>query len=766
MGRLPLAEAMLKLTSAAALAAAVLAAAAPADAAPYEAFIDIENLDDLDDLLTAGQITAETHEVLYALLERGVSLDRADRAELYSLPNLTYSDVDAILEYRKLNGFVADPADLVVAGVLTEEKLLAISAFLIIEDRERGRYEPHGMVQVATRASQVDDTVPPMMLRARVRAGKELSAGLAAVLTRRRIGDVTWDPNRDALIADPAGAQAHLPKAYVRYRSDKLDAIAGTYRIGFGERLTFDTASDYTPNGIYTDDQLNRSYDLARDCSLSTGELADSPCPGLMETRDYVTPDYTWSDGLRGVAVGSEHIELGAGRLQAFAWGSYQHRGIYQYEIANREACADPRNDVDAACSAPDVYVRPDGDPLTATAEHAYQTLPEMFAESLVGGNLTYFAARRDFVGVTAYGATTSWLPDTPEDVRLDTQEWSRWPIGGRFGAIGAQLGIGRGIYDVFAEITHSFDRMPDGPGAVDGGGGPAAVLRVSRNLKKNEIELSARYFDADFVNPYSGALAAPDEVEGQRARGEHGARLKVTRTIGQLTLRVQGDLWRRLVAIERQVGDTDVFVDDYDYVPAGELLARVDIESSKILRWGASVQYTDKGLGEGQLTDDAGNILPACFVTFVEDDLQGEPLGCIGERIATRLRTRYAPQRSWHVLAQLAHDFMPSAESVDGMTNVTRDVHNLRATVNGVWRPDDRLRLEGRLRYSDDDAAEADSLERTLHVMAAAGYRVRPRDQLRLRADVRFWLDTRTSTEFRNPSPELWLGAEYQAKF
>ncbi len=763
---------MLKLTSAAVLAAVLVAAARPAAAAPYEAFIDIENLDDLDDLLTAGQITPETYEVLYALLERGVSLDRAERAELYSLPNLTYGEVDAILEYRKLNGFVADPADLVAAGVLSEEKLLAITAFLLLEDRERGRYDPHGMVQVATRASQVDDTMPPMMLRARVRAGKELSAGLAAVLTRRRIGDVTWDPNRDALIADPAGAQAHLPKAYVRYQSDKLDAIAGTYRIGFGERLTFDTASDYTPNGIYTDDQLNRSYDLSRECSISRGELAESPCPGLMETRDYVTPDYSWSDGLRGIAVGSEHIDLGAGRLQAFAWGSYQHRGIYQYEIANREACSDPRNDLDPACSAPDVYVRPDGDPLASTAEHAYQTLPEMFAESLVGGNLTYFAARRDFVGLTAYGATTSWLPDTPEDVRLDTQEWSRWPIGGRFGAIGAQLGIGRGIYDVFAEITHSFDRMPDGPGAVDGGGGPAAVLRVTRNLKKNEIEVSARYFDANFVNPYSGALAAPDELEGHRGRGEHGARAKVTRTIGQLTLRVQGDLWRRLVPIEIPIGE-QVFAPSYEYMMGGELLVRVDIDSSKILRWGATVQYSDKGIGEAVRyvddpsdPDDVPILIPDCYSVIVEDNLIGEPIGCIGERLATRLRVRYAPQRTWHVLAQLSHNYLPSGELVEGSMEETRQQHDLTATVKGIWRPDARLRLESRLAFKDYDVADNSAYERTLHVMAASGYRLRAKDQLRVRADVRFWLDDRTSTGFRNPSPELWLGAEYQVKF
>lgn len=771
---LPVAEAMLKLSSSAALAAVVLSlvAVAPAAAAPYEAFIDIETLEDLDDLLATGQITTETYDALYTLMERGVRLDTATRAELYSLPNLTYEEVDAILEYRELNGFIRAPEDLVVAGVLTDEKLLAIAAFLIIQERGGGRYQPHGHVHVGTRAAQNDSDLPSGFLRARVRAGKELTAGLGAVLTRRRIGEVTWDPNRDALIADAAGPQLHLPKAFVRYRGDKMDAIAGTYRIGFGERLTFDTATDYTPNGIYLDDQITRDYDLSRECSLSTGELAGSPCPGLMEERDYVTPDYGWSDGLRGIAVGTEHIELGAGRLQAFAWGSYQHRGIYQYEIANTEACPDPRNDVDGACKAPVVLVRPEGgDPLASTAAHAYQTLPEMFAESLVGANLTYFAARRDFVGVTGYGATTQWLPDTPASVRLDTQEWSRWPIGGRYGAIGAQVGIGRGIFDIFGEVTHSFDRMPDGPGPIDGGGGPAAVLRVTRNQKENELELSARYFDADFVNPYSGALAAADELEGHRGRGEHGVRAKLTRKLEQVGLRLRGDLWRRLVSVERELAD-DIFVDDYEYVLAAELLARADVTVSKILRYGGSVQLTDKGLGEPQrftpptMANPMGTPIPPCYEIFIEDGQAGEPATCTGRRLATRLHARYAPSRDWHVLLQLAHNALDSGEeSVPGSGDGTLR-HDLGASVKGIWRPDARLRLESRIKFEDYDVADNTAYERTVHAMASAVYRTRAKDQLRVRADLRLWLDDRTSTQYRDPSPEVWLGAEYQAKF
>ena len=752
---------MLKRTLATSTLAAslVAAAATPARAIPYEAFIDIETEDDLDDLLASGQIEVDTHEALRVLLDRGVVLDTATREELYSLPNLTYADVDAILEYRKLNGFIADPIDLVVAGALTEEKLLAISSFLVVGRRAASKYEPHGFVRVFTRGTQADRTVPPVGARVRVRAGKELTAGLAATLTRHRVGEVTWDPNRDAFLADERAPRAHVPKAFVRLRQDKLDLIAGTYRIGFGERLTFDTATDYTPNGIYLDDQLSRDYDLSRDCVESTGELAASPCAGDLR-YEYVTPDFSWSEGLRGVAAGTEQIPLGEGRLQAYGWASYQHRSIYQYEIANRAAgvCDDPRDDGNAACAAPDVYVRPGGDPLAPTPEYSYQTLPEMFAESLVGGNVTYFAARRDFIGVTAYGATTQWLADTPADVRLDTQEWSRWPIGGRHGAVGTSLGVGRGIYDVFAEVTHSFDRIPAGDGPIDGGGGPAAILRATRNQKKNELELTLRYYAPDFVNPYAGSIAAPDEIEGQRARGEHGARVRYTGKHGAVRLRVGVDAWRTLVPIIEQVAPS-VFEDDFVYVARGDVFVRTDFDASEQLRWGVWLQATDKGLDRGAPRDTMGMEIAECYEVLFTDGEIGEPITCTGRRFVTTLRARFMPQRRLTLYAQARHALMSDSRGDDQRQDVS-------GLATALWKPDDRLRLRGRLAYLDEDIADDGYLETSLESSLEVGYRLRAKDQLRVRADAKFWLDDRASTAARTPSPELWITADYEAKF
>lgn len=127
----------LGLVSVVSVVAALLASAGPsvAHATPYEVFIDVGSEDDLYDLVATQQISDETFEILRTLLARGVDLDRATREELYSLPNLTYDDVDAILAFRKAQGYVGDPAGLVAAGALTDGKLLSIAAFLIERSR-------------------------------------------------------------------------------------------------------------------------------------------------------------------------------------------------------------------------------------------------------------------------------------------------------------------------------------------------------------------------------------------------------------------------------------------------------------------------------------------------------------------------------------------------------------------------------------------------------------------------------------------------------
>ncbi len=717
---------------------------APAHATPYEAFIDVETEDDLYDLLAASQISSETFEILRTLLARGVDLDSADRDAIYSLPNLTYDDVDAILAYRATEGFVGDPAALVGAGALTEQKLLAIAPFLVVRSRDRGANRPRGWIKLSTRAANGDDRVPAMGVRARVMVGRRLTAGLAGSLTRLRIGAPVWDPNRDGLIADAAALRPNLPKLYVRYHGDELEMIAGSYRIGFGQRLTFDNSSDYTPNGIYFDDQLSRDDTLARRCRTSTGELAGSPCTTDLH---YITPDFRWSEGLRGVAAGVDHLAAGTGYVQAYVWGSYAARSLYQYELVNRAICADPRNDGDPNCAAPPVFVRPAGDPLTATAEHTYQTLPDVYAEALVGGNLTFHARRRDYVGVTAYGATKQWLIDTPDGVQLDTQEWSKVPTGNRFGAIGVNVGAGRGVWDYFGEATYSFDEIPKDskPGSpITGGGGPAVILRTTRTVRHREFELSARYYDPNFVNPYAGPIAAADELEGQRARGEHGVRARYTGTHGGLTIHTVVDLWRALANTEAS--------SVYEYVPRLDLDVRGDLAGTERLRYGLGVHYQNKDLGRSSSNQ--------CYEIVFQDDQNGEPVACTGSKLSTIGHVRWTPDRKTTLIAQLQHAVLDDTHTP---TSARQDVV---AVATASYRARPGVRLRARVRYRNEDVTDNMYLEESLATFVDAAIKLRKKDQLQVRADLVLWLDDRANTKLRQPSPEVWLGASYQAAF
>jgi hypothetical protein len=715
--------------------AVVVAAAAPARANPYEAFIDVETEDDLVDLLAARQITEETYETLLALLNRGVDLERANREELYSLPNLTYPEVDAILAFRKEEGFIGDPAKLVASGVLSEDKLLAISAFLILTDELRSPYQPHGWVRAITRAAIADSQVPPIGIRARVTSGKDLTAGLVATMTRLRLGDVVYDPNRDALLADPEGVQFHVPKAYLRYETDNLVAIAGTYRAGFGQRLVFDNSSDYTPNGIYLDDQLFYDSELSKECKQSiTGAEAPPTCDAdRLDT--YVTPDFGWREALMGIAAGAKHIDLGPGYVQAYGWASYQPRSIYQYELVDGARCVDPRDDDDPACAAPGVNRRPDGGILDPASRYSFQTLPNVFGEAVAGANVAYFADRRNYIGATGYGANETVLVD---GIELDTQEWSRIPNGGRFGAAGANFAVGRQWLDVFGEAAYSFDRMEDGLGPSDGGGGPAVTLRATATQKKRELELSLRYFDVDFVNPFARPIAAADEFEGQRARDEAGGRARYTGKHGPLALRTAVDFW----------------VNPSESSPKVNAYVRTDIDATDAVRWGVWVEFDDKDLRAGGRDE--------CFEVSVEEDERGEPIPCKGMKLTTIGRLRVELDKRTSLTGQLQHEILDEGS----MQYTDKFRQDLSAWVIGLHRPAPRVRLRGRLRYLSEAIDQKDYLETSLWAYADATFGLRKKDSLRIRGDVYVYLDDRDSSMTRKPSPEIWAWLEYIAKF
>lgn len=716
----------------------------PAAATPYETFIDIDDQADLEDLFASGDLTQDTYNELLDLLEAGVDLSTADRAQLYALPNLTYEDVDRIIEYReKQNGVIRDPAALVPAGALTADKLLAIAAFLVATPAA-GQRGFRGWVRGMLRFAPRDKVLPPFALRGRFAIDRHVQAGFAGVFSRLQIGAPTYDPNRGALIADRRGYGAALPKAFVKYETDDVVLIGGTFRAGFAQRLTFDNSQHYTPNGLYHDDELYYSQELERDCRESAGELAASPCVGSR----YATPDWRYRDGLLGAGAGWKRLAAGGGWLQLYGWSSTVRKSIYQYELVDRERCPDPHDDGDPACAAPTVFVRPDGPLLTPTSRFSFQTLPRVFSEELAGANVTYFADRRNSAGVTVYGAQ---LTDLVDGIDLDTQEWSRLPTGKRYGAAGANFSLGKGWLDVFGEAALSIDRLPDSLGPQEGGGGGAAILRVVATKRKQELEGTFRYYSIDYANPYARPISQPDEFDGQRARDEAGGRLRYYNTGKALTVRASVDVWFPLssLASDSVLGRSQPKLDTY---------VRADVRTTDKLHLGAWLRFQDKDLRA------SGHV--QCFEVPTETDENGEPIPCGGRQITSTGRARFRADRTLDLTAMIEHQAVDDGQP---MASAFRDRfrHDMAGWLIALWRPDNHLRVRARARYLheaiNDDVD--DYLERSLSGLLDTSLGLRTRDLLRARVDMKFWLDNRDATQVRSPNPELQLWLSYEAR-
>ena len=540
-------------------------------AVQYEVFIDIEIEEDLYDLLVTEQISESSFDALLLLHQTRVELNRADRQRLYSLPNVDYGQVDRILAYREEAGVIHGLGDLVAAGVLEATLVSSLRAFVIVRAPDAPKSHTNGFVRIQGRWSGRYDRLPPAVaLQARIKTLRNLDVGVAGALTRNGLHRVRWDPSRAALLAESERVRFDVPKLYVEWEDEKWEVIGGTYRVGFGQRLTFDVTDQITPNGFFGDYELRRDNELGLGCKRSAGELPESPCPNGRVRR--VTPDYGWTNRLAGVAVGLKELSVGQGWLQAYAWGSYQVHRIPQIELVDTRACDDPRRDEDPACGAPPVYV-PTGNPTAPASTATFATLPAMYAEGLAGVNASYFWNERAHVGLTGYGSMPRWLVEGAE---LGFQEFSRKPFGGPFGAVGVDAAVGFGAHDLFAEVARSFDAQ------AGGGGGYGAIVRSVTTLPTAELDISARYYGSSYVNPYARPVSAPDELDGLRARDEAGLRLRATTQLGpRVGLRTVADGWHQLSS-----GSLN-----------GLVFGRADVQIAPSWVWALWTEYRNSGV-------------------------------------------------------------------------------------------------------------------------------------------------------------------------
>lgn len=399
--------------------------------------------------------------------------------------------------------------------------------------------------------------------------------------------------------------------------------------------------------------------------------------------------------------------------------------------------CKDPHDDTNPACAAPDVFVAR-GDRLAPTTQFAFQTLPDLFVEKVIGGNVAYFADRRSSVGATVYGASES---DLVRGLDLDFQEWSRFPTGRTFGAAGINASLGGGAYDAFAEVAYSYDRLP-ARGIVAGGGGPAGILRITRTRNREELEAVVRYYATDYANPFARPISQPDELDGQRARDELGARVRYYRAGDPLTLRAAVDAWvppSTLREGARAAPKLDTYV-------------RTDLRTSEALRLGLWLRYQDKDLRVGGHDQ--------CFEVTTETLPTGAPAPCAGRQLTTVGRAERRLPRELTVTALVEHQLLD-----DKALDPKAFRQDLAIWAIAVWRPTDGLRLRARARYLDAAIEKSSYLETSLSGLVDAALTLRRRDLLRLRVEAKQWLDDRASTLLRRPNPELQLWSSYEAR-
>jgi hypothetical protein len=727
----------------------LLAFDSAARAAEYETFVDVETQDDLDELRNNQILDDDAYAALSELLEEGIDLSKANADEIYALPNLTRAEAEAIVEYRtRSGGRIDDPLSLAAAGIIPEDKLLAIAPFLKQSERRAAELAVGGTAElVTTIVPSPEMDLPPILARAKVKVGHDLHFGVMARATHALIGGAAYDPGRDALSATAPSIGFDVPKFYAVWDDGNGMVIAGTYRIGFGQRLVLDTTGFPTPEGARPDLQFYYRSSLSTECRESDGELAVDPC---LETEGiYGIGDFSVREGFRGVAAGVRQLELGAGWASLWAFGSLTTHSIYQYEIYRPDRCDDPRADSLEECSSPDVY-RTLEDTGAPTSTWKFITLPDMWNELLAGANATFNWARRGHIGVTGWGAQAVWLS---RGIELDFQEQNETPGGGTYGAIGMDVAYGWNWLDLYAEVARSFDGEAGGER-----GGYGAVVRGTASWGRNEIEVSGRYYDDGFANPHGRPIAASDSLEGNTARDEAGLRVTGA-TVLDRRLRLRGhlDLWQRLRAEVWRL----------------RAYARADYKVTTAIEGGVWTEYADQGLDQGgrdqcysgtTSTSDFGAGTGESGTTTDEDiEIEGLAL-CKGMKVKVAAEARYRP------LKRLAFEVGAQHDWVDGLSGTTMPDAFRRDF--GAWlyttvRATDRLAVVGRARYKHYGTNNPSPMEQTFWATLGLTWR-EPKSRLvaNLRYDLRSWLDDRDSTLARRPNPEHWFRLELEGKF
>ncbi len=503
-----------------------------APAREYDEEVLVTSPEELYDMLADGDLDEDEVDLLVALLESPLDLNRADRKLLYDLPGVTYELADAIIAFRSAKGRFDKVEELLQVPGMEQAVFDQMLPFVTVTPvakaaaggggpKVRGRAKlgsiwRSGLDKPPARLTEIQYG-PQAYLLAKVSGYTYFTGGLLA--TYRKRTTALWDYSYGHLVSSGPENHFDLDTLYLQWGYGAWNVVAGSYDVGFGERLTFDSSTRRDPQGFY-------------DATL----IGEDNEKGRLRPRE----------GLFGVAAQMLGADVPGGWVDTTLFASTQLRDSYQYRFENfiygpdeyaglTGSCLDTGcpdgftcDERDLVCRSTRLYSSDD-----PTSTYRYITYKDSFRETLLGANSTFNFDDGTYVGVTGYRGYTDIVLAQPGNPVFSFS--SRYPRRSQFGAIGlnGRAQLRRGLWT-------------SGEYARTDSGGNGIYARVVWETPVAETTFSARYYDARYDNPKGRGAAARDEFGGLAARNEEGVRLEtVVKPMRGLRLVTIIDSWR-----------------------------------------------------------------------------------------------------------------------------------------------------------------------------------------------------------------------------
>ena len=455
----------------------------------YGATILVRSDSDIHELYYLGEIDAELRDQLLDLLDDPIDHNSASREDLYLLPEITYTLADAIIAQRDKLPYDTPRQLRDLVGRRTWNQ---IRPFVVTTEVSASSEPIKGNVSLRYTDQFTDQRAPVIYAKSRQRYHKWLEAGLI-VAEQSDLYGVEY--GEKGITVEGRRPSVMLERIYLSAERGDWSVIAGHYKIGFGQRLTFDVTEKLRPHGFSNDLKIYKDY-----------ENYDS---------------YTVPKRMLGVAASTRrHLGDQGAYLDVTVFASSNHHDMYENDF-----------------TPSDVQVT-DTDEIQEVGDSV--TFPWLYREDLLGLNTSLFWSKRTHLGFTAWGGHL--------DKRYDFA-FTSYALPNRdfYGAAGVDGAYGAGAIDLYAEAT------------VTDTGGFGARVESLLAVWLLETSLAFRYYGTGFDNPKARAKSEPDEfglgeddvqhdedrTGGWRDRDELGPQLELSfDPLAWVRLRAKGDLW------------------------------------------------------------------------------------------------------------------------------------------------------------------------------------------------------------------------------